>query len=1657
MKTVSGTAKKDKKAGTGIDTSALLPLGINGKSMKDFENYANTIAIRKVLTQEQSDKNIVRNYEALPNTDPRKQSMQNAYSAALENEISRFVEKNEGATRYDYLAKQRDAYDELLDFGRAAAKVNNGDHTALSEYNDSIDALMAKGYTKVDALNSKALADQLLAQERNKKVADFSNEHPVLGTLASFATNLMVPSEFIDNMIAKVEGRSEQHQNNRLASETTAALRSGASEDMGKTGKYLYNNVLMPLGDNATNILAGGGIGSKAAGAIGAAQMANAGYNQAKDNGASDNQALATAAAWAAAEYITEGISLGNLKSMKASGKTGLKNALKDIGKQMAVEGTEEAASEIIDQVADYVINGDFSSYSLNYNNYLMRGMSRKEAKEATMKDVVLQIGNSALGGAITGGIMGGGVSVLNNIANTGKGNEKALNTQLPFVKEALQNQANQQVDNGENLLPFVEVAQNTSKDINEKSVAVSALTERKRLQALDPLNAFKVEETSGEATKTETVIDLDSVSNAGEKESLMQGIRNKANNFWQKVLNNNGQSGEKYNQVRLSKVPSEMAENVKKASGGRIDISDKFIALEGGKLKHEIERHSDAKTEAEQGQISLNSSDMSAIVDTIYSPDYVEYLSGGLAANQRETFALIKADEGYIVVVENVGGKQNPNIVPEQILHLSKSKMSSFLNGEKSIAEIVYAKGKKRISTENSPEDIKNRVTVAQPASNMIPVAPTPEAFPHSPLSNDSISNSTENVNVAAENNTNNQMQTVNNQPVQQGDTERGYNKTFVEKTDAPQELKDEFINNPRMYNRLHNADTKAKADAILQENDTNTAVNEYYTLLNKKDPAAVPLGYNLSKQLLNEGRKDEAVRVIEDMSKALTESGQFSQAAAITMLNNDPDAAMLMLMRKVDSMNEAGREKFGKKWKDFELRPEEQQMFESIEVGDAEAIEAAYQQVYDRISREYPATMKDKLMEYRRVAMLLNVRTNVRNVASNALMLPIRWTGDRVAALGEGVYKLIKPDYERTQSLNPFRDKQTREIASEAWEQVKDTVLDSDSKYQDTKDAIRDKQVFKGSKASKVIDNITNGAITKANKAMGKNNDPSLLETARNFTYWLLEQGDNIFVRANFKSRMMSYIDAQRINSVEDIPADAYVLATQEAMKATFKDDTRLSRVLSEIKKSTGIVGEMVLPFTKTPANLAMRGIDYSPAGLAEAGYKLKKAQSHAEVAEAMTLFGQSATGSAAILLGMVLAEAGLISGALSEDKDEAAFQKQQGMLPYAIKVGDNYYSYDWAQPAAIPLILGATIQQSQEDSDSFWHGLGQGAIAAADSWLELSPLQNLSDIFGGYGTPAQNVADVLMQFPLSFIPAQLGAATRIGDTAQRTTFDNTNSLENIKNQAMAKVPGLSELLPLSYDTWGNPINRQDSTGEAVIANLLNPGQFGNSNVTPLDSEVTRLFGSTGDNSVFPKRAAWSQTIGGETVKFNNEQYSEYQRIMGENSYDMVSNLMKSTAYSSLSDTQKVEAIGNIYNFANALAKSKVLGYDIANVDTYKKAYEIYEEKGAHGVSVYYAIKEFMDGSSNSQKISAVDRLDVSEEDKGYYLSKLVAVSKKAQMAYEKYGYSGLYQWYKIYGAADTDGNGSVKESEMSQALKSSNLPFVDQVVYMQIYGSK
>ena len=112
---------------------------------------------------------------------------------------------------------------------------------------------------------------------------------------------------------------------------------------------------------------------------------------------------------------------------------------------------------------------------------------------------------------------------------------------------------------------------------------------------------------------------------------------------------------------------------------------------------------------------------------------------------------------------------------------------------------------------------------------------------------------------------------------------------------------------------------------------------------MLSQRDPAAVPLGYELAKQYIADGDSDSAVELLRGMSKELTASGQFSQAAAISLMQNDPMTALRYAQRSIDDLNASGAKELGRKWKNFRLTDAEIKAFESIHAGDGEAISSA------------------------------------------------------------------------------------------------------------------------------------------------------------------------------------------------------------------------------------------------------------------------------------------------------------------------------------------------------------------------------------------------------------------------------------------------------------------------------------------------------------------------------------------------------------------------------------------------------------------------------------------------------------------------------------------------------------------------------------------
>lgn len=923
------------------------------------------------------------------------------------------------------------------------------------------------------------------------------------------------------------------------------------------------------------------------------------------------------------------------------------------------------------------------------------------------------------------------------------------------------------------------------------------------------------------------------------------------------------------------------------------------------------------------------------------------------------------------------------------------------------------------------------------------------------------------------------------------------------------------DFQKDPDMYNALTNAETSAKAQRIYDTSENPET--DFRDMLSRKDPAALPLGHQLAKDYSAQGNHAAAAQIYRDMGKALTESGQFSQAAVINMMKDDPMTALNYAIREIDGLNEAGAKRFGKDWKNFDLTDAEMDAFNKITPGDSDAIKALYDQIGARLGKEYPTTFWDKLIEARRVAMLFNPRTNVRNLGANPPTLAMRWMADRVEAVGQNIAHLINPDIQVTQSLTGS-GLRGRKIANEAFDSdiVKAMREGSGSKSDlpELKNSVmQHKQVFKGTAVEKWIDKVTDGGIQKLNKKLfDVSGVQSIPETVRNATYKLLDLGDRPFVKENFVERLGSYINATGIKSVDEIPEEAIQMAWEEAMKATYKDNSWAVDMLRNVKKGIekgdnvvpGLgtaISQSAIPFVQAPGNIAARMVDYSPVGAGKGIADIIKGARTNDV-KAVTKGIEEAskglTGTGLIVLGMKLREAGLITGTYSEDKKQKAFEKQNGFKEFALHVGDKYFTYGWAQPSAQTIMVGSLLQDAIEKSDEYdsdmlnYFGLENSAAgramgvakagtkAAVNSWFNESPLSGLADFLKGNSYSDTDIAGNLWEngvqdFAGALIPSVVNATAKVVDTTQRNAYDPSNSFASFVNSNVAKIPGLSKTLPAKYDTWGREMKYAESKGAAAAARYLIPGEYSYDRSDEIDNEINRLFDATGEAGVFP-------TVANNTVdkqKLNNKEVSEYQKDMGTRSRTAAETFINSDEYKTLDDAEKVEVFKNIYGVSKAITERDKFDKPVADNSKYKGAIAAYDEagggeKGAKAIADYYNRKSVVakTGYDSDSKAAEAIQEDLKKGNVEAAQEKVDAATYLQSNGLSKPGPAYTYynaqevipslsveDFTKTYKAIDSDGNQGIKQDEVIDYLNRYNISSQSEgdKIWKAYYGKK
>jgi hypothetical protein len=185
---------------------------------------------------------------------------------------------------------------------------------------------------------------------------------------------------------------------------------------IGNAWTFGYNTALS-VGESATGI----GTVGKAYSALAGIGAFSTRAKELKEEGATDEQIIYGSLASGTMEWLGEHIGIDNLFKIKNADS--LKNILKSVGSQMIAEAGEEAFTEIGNIAIDMVNRGTFSDAYQMYQGYIDRGFSEGEAWSKTLDDLGTQVASAGIGGALSGGVMGGTYSTVqySDFSNTGK------------------------------------------------------------------------------------------------------------------------------------------------------------------------------------------------------------------------------------------------------------------------------------------------------------------------------------------------------------------------------------------------------------------------------------------------------------------------------------------------------------------------------------------------------------------------------------------------------------------------------------------------------------------------------------------------------------------------------------------------------------------------------------------------------------------------------------------------------------------------------------------------------------------------------------------------------------------------------------------------------------------------------------------------------------------------------------------------------------------------------------------------------------------------------------------------------------------------------------------------------------------------------------
>lgn len=474
------------------------------------------------------------------------------------------------------------------------------------------------------------------------------------------------------------------------------------------------------------------------------------------------------------------------------------------------------------------------------------------------------------------------------------------------------------------------------------------------------------------------------------------------------------------------------------------------------------------------------------------------------------------------------------------------------------------------------------------------------------------------------------------------------------------------------------------------------------------------------------------------------------------------------------------------------------------------------ALQRVYNAQANVVQDSMMGKVNALGYTNMLSGAKTWVKNISSNILIRPLELASEKIGGAIERKYITKRTGNRTTDAPNRAERAAGREAFTG---EIGQTMVDYFVTHADTGHG----SGFDLSHNNRTFNN-------------------EWLQAYKNIVDFAMQVGDRPFweqcyteelaviKRLETKIPDTQRVDGREVKVLRDMTLEE--MKTEAAVRATervFQEDNNIVSAINGARQESPMIDLMItsiMPFLKTPTNVASRMMQYSPIGLARAiiQYGLwdgkRNGGANFDQRKFVMNLGRGLTGTGVAIVGALLASLGAIQPGREDEEDKklGVIRKAQGRsYSTYFKLGDWEIPLDFAQPSSGPLYIGAKIAWALEEMGGDVNApaligtvLYGSALETGNQLFDNSFLSGFSALFSGYNDAAgiaSNIAENIAENQASRLtPSAIRALAKVTDPYVRDVYSQNAVKQFLNRQIVQNWPLLRQTLPVKTDITGD-----------------------------------------------------------------------------------------------------------------------------------------------------------------------------------------------------------------------------------------------------------